>query len=49
MSFKIDISDPHEMMLGTLRDEHGDDIDEHLRERVEAEIHESFRQLRDKS
>jgi hypothetical protein len=47
MSVEIDISDPHAQMLAALREAHGEGIDDHLRERVEAEIHESFRQLRD--
>lgn len=46
MSLEVDLSDPHEEMLETLREEHGGGIDEHLRQRVEAEIHESFQQLR---
>jgi hypothetical protein len=46
MSLEVDLSDPHEKMLETLREEHGGGIDEHLRQRVEAEIHESFQQLR---
>jgi hypothetical protein len=46
MSLEIDISDAHEQMLETLHEEYGGDIDAHLRERVEAEIHESFQQLR---
>jgi len=46
MSLEIDVSDPHEQMLESLREEYGDGIDEHLRQRVEAEIHESYQQLR---
>jgi hypothetical protein len=46
MSLELDLSDPHERMLEQLRAEHDDGIDEHLRGRVEAEIHESFQQLR---
>jgi len=46
MSLEIDLSDPHERMLEQLREEHGEGINEHLRQRVEAEIHESFQQLR---
>jgi hypothetical protein len=49
MSLEIDLSDPHERMLESLREEHGEGIDEHLRQRVEAEIHESFQQLREQS
>ena len=49
MSLEVDLSDPHEKMLETLREEHGGGIDEHLRQRVEAEIHESFQQLREQS
>jgi len=49
MSLEIDLSEPHEKMLETLREEHGGRIDEHLRQRVEAEIHESFQQLREQS
>ena len=47
MSLEIDVSEPHEQMLERLREEHGDAIDEYLRKRVEAEIHESFQQLRE--
>ena len=43
---ELDISEFHEGMLESLRKEHGEGIDEHLRERVEAEIHESYRQMR---
>jgi hypothetical protein len=46
MSLEIDLSEPHEKMLERLREEHGEGIDEHFRQRVEAEIHESFQQLR---
>jgi DNA-binding GntR family transcriptional regulator len=46
MSLDIPLSGPHEQMLEALRAEHGDAIDEHLRQRVEAEIHESYQQLR---
>jgi len=49
MSLEIDLSDPHEKMLETLREEHGEGIDNHLRQRVEAEIHESFQQSRKQS
>lgn len=47
MSVDIDLSDYHEGMLNELRDQHGDGIDDHLRKIVEAEIHESYQQLRD--
>jgi len=47
MSLEIDLSDPHKQMLEMLREEHGEGIDEHLRQRVEAEVHESYQQLRD--
>jgi hypothetical protein len=54
MSLEVDLSDPHEAMLAQLRDEHGEGIDEHgndidsyLRQRVEAEIHKSYQQLRE--
>lgn len=46
---EIDISEFHEGMLAELREQHGGEIDQHLRERVEAEIHESFRQMREQS
>jgi len=49
MSLELDLSDPHEEMLGSLRDNHGEEINEYLRQRVEAEIHESFLQLREQS
>lgn len=42
----IDLSEFHEGMLAELREEHGEDYDEHLRELVEADIHESYQQLR---
>jgi hypothetical protein len=44
---EVEISEPHTQMLEALRDAHDEGIDQHLRERVEAEIHESFRQLRE--
>lgn len=47
MSLEIDLSDPHGEMLATLREQHGEGIDEHLRQVVESEIHESYQQLRD--
>jgi len=47
LGLEVDLSDPHERMLESLREQHGEGIDEYLRERVEAEIHESFQQLRD--
>jgi len=43
---EVDISEFHEGMLTQLRETHGEEIDTHLRERVEAEIHESYQQLR---
>lgn len=43
----VGLSDPHESMLEALRDEHGEEIDEYLRGRLEAEIHESYQQLRE--
>ncbi len=46
MSLNVNLSEPHEQMLEVLRAEHGEAIDEHLRQRVEAEIHESYQQLR---
>jgi len=46
MSLEIDLSDPHEKMLEQLHEEHGEEIDVYLRQRVEAEVHESFQQLR---
>jgi len=46
MSLEIDLSDAHEMMLETLREEHGGEIDAYLQQRIEAEVHESFQQLR---
>ena len=46
MSLEIDLSEPHEKMLKTLREEHGGEIDAYLQQRIEAEIHESFQQLR---
>jgi len=46
MSLEVALSDPHEQMLESLREEHGAGIDEYLRQRVEAEIHESYQQLR---
>jgi hypothetical protein len=47
MSIEIDTSDYHESMLEELREAHGGDIDEYLRQRLESEIHESYQQLRD--
>jgi len=46
MSLEIALSDPHEEMLETLREEHGGGIDEYIRQTAEAEIHESYQQLR---
>ncbi len=46
MSLEIALSEPHETMFKALREEHGEVIDEHLRQQVEAEIHESYQQLR---
>jgi hypothetical protein len=46
MSLELELSEPHQQMLQALREEHGVGIDEHLRARAEAEIHESFQQLR---
>jgi len=43
---EVELSNPHSEMLETLRETHGDDIDAHLRQVVEAEIHESFQELR---
>jgi hypothetical protein len=42
----VALSEPHQEMLEQLRDDHGDGIDDHLRQVVEAEIHESYQQLR---
>jgi len=47
MSLELDLSDPHEQMLEDLRQQHGGEIDVHLRQIVEAEIHESYQQLRE--
>jgi len=44
---EVELSEPHKRMLEQLRQKHGGGIDEHLRSRVEAEIHESFQQLRE--
>jgi hypothetical protein len=49
MSLEVDLSDPHKKMLTSLREEHDEEIDAYLRQRVEAEIHESFQQLREQS
>lgn len=46
MSLKIDLSTPHKQMLEQLREEHGTGINDHLRQIAEAEIHESYQQLR---
>jgi hypothetical protein len=46
MSLEIDLSEPHKRMLEQLREEHGAGIDEYLTQRVEAEIHESYQQMR---
>lgn len=46
MSLEIDLSEPHAQMLQRLREVHGDDIEDYLRQRAEAEIHESYQQLR---
>jgi hypothetical protein len=43
---ELDLSEHYEAMLEDLRDEVGDEIDQHLREQVAAEIHESYQQLR---
>jgi len=47
MSLEIVLSEPHEQMLEDLRQQHGGEIDVHLRQIVEAEIHESYQQLRE--
>jgi len=49
MSLELELSEPHKQMLEALREEHGGGIDEHLRSRIEAEIHESYQQLREQS
>jgi hypothetical protein len=46
MSLETDLSDAHELMLERLRDEHGSEMDAHIQQVVEAEIHESYQQLR---
>jgi hypothetical protein len=46
MSLEIDLSDPHEQMLEQLREAHGEGVGDHLRQVAEAEIHESYQQLR---
>jgi hypothetical protein len=46
MSLEIDISEPHESMMAELQSAHGEEFDDHLRRVVEAEIHESYQQLR---
>jgi len=46
MSLECEISEPHERMLEELREVHGEEIDAHLRTIVEAEIHESYQQMR---
>lgn len=46
MSIEINLSGPHEQMLARLRETHGDSINEHLTQVVEAEVHESYQQLR---
>ena len=43
---EVSIAEPHEQMLEELRAAHGEEIDDHLRQVVEAEIHESYQQLR---
>jgi len=47
MSLEVELSEPHEQMLEDLREQHGGEIDVHLRQIVEAEIHESYQQLRE--
>jgi len=49
MLLELEVSEPHEQMLNRLREEHGGGIDEHLRQRVESEIHKSYQQLREQS
>jgi hypothetical protein len=47
MSLEIVLSNPHEEMLAELREAHGGEIDAHLREIIEGEIHKSFQQSRE--
>jgi len=48
MSLEIELSDPHEMMLAELREQHGEgEIDDFLTTVVSNEIHESYQQLND--
>jgi len=45
MSLELDLSEPHEQMVKRLREAHGEEIELHLRQVVESEIHESYQQL----
>jgi hypothetical protein len=38
---------PYQSMLSDLRDAHGDEIDNHLRDLVRDAVHESYKQLDD--
>jgi len=44
---ELDISEHHHGMLSELRDYHEDEIDNHLQTVVEAQIHETYQQMRE--
>jgi hypothetical protein len=39
------VEPPYQMMLDELRDMHGDEIDDHLRDLLRDAVHESYKQL----
>jgi hypothetical protein len=39
------VETPYQAMLSELRDVHGDEIDDHLRDLLRDAVHESFKQL----
>jgi hypothetical protein len=39
------VAPPYQAMLDELRDVHGDEIDDHLRDLLRDAVHESFKQL----
>lgn len=41
----VEVAPPYQEMLETLRDEHGGDIDQHLRQQIEQVIHQSYQEL----
>jgi hypothetical protein len=43
---QITITEPYAGMMEELRDEHGDEIDAHIRDLIRDSIHESYQQTR---